>query len=362
MFSLEYFGSDTNTINWLFIAFVLSILQWFITFGFLYLHRNILKTKNLQEDFPGFLRHIGFLSDHFYWFWNLFPIIFYLHFFYIEHAWNSWMVSVFLLDIDNQISLLYTQFFQSNLALYIDLGVLFFLFFASLYFGYTMQDKKYQKMLKDKSSLYWWAKKTNANLYFIRKIFLVNNLILVGFLTYLITKISIFLIFILRLDTLNIFPFHPDGYGGFHVFMQSFSILIGMYLLRGSMGIIGLDDHKGQGISHLIGDILNTVYLPMSLGLFSFMFIDITRHMNVAFEKYKLSDYLSSAHYGTFLNDYLAATDKASFLNNFNDYYEILKQNAFPIDIALFYNAIATIVLPISFWFLINHYKEKLNA
>ena len=222
--------------------------------------------------------------------------------------------------------------------------------------------QKHKKMVEAKTSLYWWSSELNSKIYFLRKIFLVSNLILIGFLTYLITKISIFISLLLNIPELNIFPFHIDGYGGLHTIMQLTSILLSMYLLRASMGLIGLDDHKGQGLSHKVGDILNIIYLPLALSLMTLVYVSIKNHLSLASEKYNITQYLSSETYQNFIDNFNSAQDKAEALSPFFDYYSILTYNSFPVDVSLFYNTAFTAVLPISIWFLVNNYQDKINA
>jgi hypothetical protein len=134
-----------------------------------------------------------------------------------------------------------------------------------------------------------------------------------------------------------------------------------MYLLRASMGLIGLDDHRGQGWSHKAGDILNIIYLPIGIGLMSLVYIKIKSHLALANEKYAITEYLSSATYQEFIKKFDTTDDKAALLDSFYNYYEILTYNAFPIDINLFYNTAFTVVIPISMWFLVNNYQDKIN-
>jgi len=358
--NLEYIGSEYSY-NWLLILALFSVLQWFITLYIIYSNSSIKLhiVEDIQEKHPGYDRYLSFLSDNFYWFWNIFPIIYFVHFFYIEASWETWMQSLFILDVDSQIKELYEQFFYSQLSKNVDISILIILIIPSLIFGYFGQDKKHKKMIEEKTSLYWWSKTLNSKIYFLRKIFLVSNLLLIGFLTYLISKISIFITMLLNIPELNIFPFHLDGYGGLHPIMQVTAILLSMYLLRASMGLIGLDDHKGQGFSHKVGDILNIIYLPIGVALMYLIYSSIKNHLAIASEKYEISKYLSSEIYQKFLDNFKGASDKAEALSPFFDYYSILAYNSFPIDIGLFYNTAFTAVLPISIWFLVKSYQDK---
>jgi len=363
-FNLNYIGQEYS---WLFYLALLSVLQHIIT---AYLVSNDAKDtqkvsihtiETMEIAHPNFTRYVSYLQDHFYWFWNIFPIIFFAHFLYIDYSWSAWMQSLFLLDINEQIKELYTDFFYSTYSQAIDSFILIFISFVSLYFGYFGQDKKHKMMMQEKNELYWWSKKFNSKIYFLRKIFLVTNLILIGYLTYLITKISIFLGMILRFEKLNVFPFHVDGYGGFHFFMEITSILIAMYLLRASMGIIGLDDHKDQGTMHKVGDWANIIYLPFAIGIFSLLIYQVKRHLSLANEAYNIDQYLSLENFNAFIIKFQNSTDQVSVLNEFNNYFRILNNNSFPIDITMFYNTAFTAVMPISIWFLIENFKGQIK-
>lgn len=372
-YELHYVGSQYN---WLFILFILSVLQWVVTLTIVINNlgnkeSTLVSGKNkvtlhdansFKKEHLDYSRYVSFLSDNFYWFWNIFPIIFFIHFFYIESSWASWMRSFFILDVSDNIKNLYASFFHSDASFYVDVAILALITVPAVAFGYFGQDKKHKKMIASKSELYWWSSELNEYVYLLRKAFLVLNLILVGFLTYIITKISIFVVLILNFSQLNVFPFHMDGYGGLHAIMEITSILISMYLLRASMGVIGLDDHKGQGLSHLIGDLLNIIYLPLGVALFSIVFYKVKNHLSAADDKFEISSYLSGAKFQAHIESFINSKDKASALNEFNDYYSILTYSSFPIDVTLFYNSAFTVVMPISIWFLINNYKDKINA
>ena len=363
-FNLNYIGQEYS---WLFYLALLSVIQHIVTAILIRtdakstVETSIHTVTTMQMTYPDFKRYVSYIQDHFYWFWNIFPIIFFAHFLYIDYSWSAWMQSLFLLDIDKQIEDLYKNFFYSNYSQYIDSFILVFISLVSLYFGYFGQDKKHQIMMQEKNELYWWSKKFNPKIYFLRKIFLVTNLILIGYLTYLITKISIFLSIILAFEKLNIFPFHVDGYGGLHFFMEISSILIAMYLLRASMGIIGLDDHKDQGTIHKIGDWANIIYLPLAISLFSLLIYQVKKHLSLANEAYNIKQYLSLEHFNGFIEKFKNSTDPVSVLSDFNNYYAILNNNSFPIDITMFYNTAFTAVMPISIWFLIENFKGQIK-
>jgi len=361
-FNLNYIGQEYS---WLFYLALLSILQLILTTLLIRIDTNstnntsIHLVSSMQKAYPKFRRHVSFFQDHFYWFWNIFPIIFFAHFLYIDYSWPIWMKHLFLLDINDKIQNLYTLFFHSHYSDRADSFILTLVVSVSIYFGYFGQDEKHTIMLEEKKEIYWWSKKFNPKIYVLRKIFLVSNLVLIGFLTYLITKISIFLGLILAFEKLNVFPFHVDGYGGFHFLMEISSILIAMYLLRASMGIIGLDDHKDQGTMHRVGDWINIFYLPAGIILFSLLIYHVKRHLTLANESYNIDQYLSLEHFNSFVEKFKDSSDPASVLNNFNDYYEILKYNSFPIDITMFYNTAFAAVMPISIWFLIENFKGQ---
>ncbi len=362
-YNFNYLGSEYN---WLFYLAILSITQH-IVMSLLVRKDAVSDVKTsihtvmaMEVSHPGFKRYISYIHDNFYWFFNVFPILYFVHFFYLDYSWPGWMHSLFLLDVDGQIAALYQGFFYSNTANSVDwiIFIITVIIFPTV--AYKSQDKKHTQQLKQKSELYWWSKELNPSIYALRKIFLYFNIALISFLTYLITKISIFVGLVLSLDTLNIFPFHVDGYGGLHFMMEITSILISMYLLRASMGIIGLDDHKGQGFMHQLTDWLNIIYLPVAIALFGTIIYQTKQHLNFAREKYDIDKYLSPDIYNAYIEKFKVATDKSAMLNDFSDYYDILRNSAFPIDISMYYNTAFTAVMPISLWFLMSNFKEQI--
>lgn len=338
-YDFNYLGSEYN---WLFYLAILSITQH-IVMSLLVQKDAVSDVKTsihtvaaMEVAHPGFKRYISYIHDNFYWFFNVFPIIYFAHFVYIDYSWPNWMHSLFFLDIDGKIAALYQSFFYSDLAHGVDWVIFVITVIVFPTVAYKSQDKKHTQQLKQKSELYWWSRELNPSIYALRKIFLYFNIALISFLTYLITKISIFVGLVLSLDTLNVFPFHVDGYGGLHFMMEITSILISMYLLRASMGIIGLDDHKGQGFMHQLTDWLNIIYLPVAIALFGTIIYQTKQHLIFAREKYDIDKYLSPDIYNAKIAMFKTAVDKSQFLNDFSDYYDILRNSAFPIDISMY--------------------------
>jgi len=360
---LNYIGLEYN---WLFYLAVGAILQHILTA--LLVRDNavskyktsIHKVSELQQENLHFDRYISYVSDNFYWFWNIFPIIFFAHFFYMELSWSSWMSNLFLLDINKEIVNTYEYMFYSRDAEILDIIVLTLVLCLAIYGGVIIQNAKHKTMIQNKTELYWWSRTLNPIIFYLRQFFLVTNLTLIGYLTYIITKISAFLTSVLLIDDLNIFPFHVDGYSGLHFMMEIVSILLAMYLLRASMGIIGLNDHKGQGFMHQLGDWLNIFYLPLGIALFSILVYNVKRHMDIAYEKFDIAGYLNQDTFNNFIQTFKTTTDKSSAINSFNDYYAILNFNSFPIDITMFYNTIFAAVMPISVWFLMDNFKGQI--
>ena len=371
-YNLTYLASEytlPNTefpFNWLFILATLSIVQLIITSLLVNKHNDIRLTslKEIKSKYPGYKRHVSFHSDTFYWFWNIFPIIFYAHFFYIEASWSSWILQISMLDSTNKLNEEYQMIFHSNYSSILDIIILLFLSLTS-FVAWKEQDKKDQKMCEtqdNKHPLYWWSSKFSIKIYWIRKIFLIFNIFLIGFLTYLITKISFFIIRTLHLPDLIISPFHVDGYGGLHIIMQISAILLAMYLLRGAMGVIGLDDHKDQSSKHKFFDKLNIGYAVISIIVFSwFVYTEIKEKLFNAYVKYDISTYLSSNTYQNFIDSLSASKITPDKLSDFFDYYAILSYDSFPLDIAMYYSTIFTAVAPISVWFFMTHYGNNLK-
>jgi len=363
-YELNYLG---HQYSWLFYLALLSFTQHLVMS--ILVRRNALSdtetsihTVNAMEiSHPGFNRYVSYIHDNFYWFFNIFPIIYFIHFFYIDYSWSSWMNSLFLLDVNSSIQELYQSFFYSNSSKTIDWVILGITVIIFPTVAYRSQDTKHFLQLQDKTALYWWSRELNPAIYHLRKIFLFFNIALISYLTYIITKLSIFISVVLSLSDLNIFPFHVDGYGGLHFMMEITSILISMYLLRASMGIIGLDDHKGQGFMHQLTDWLNIFYLPVAIGLFGTLIYQTKHHLAFAHEKYNIDKYLSPDIYNQYIDKFNIAVDKTVVLTQFTQYYGILKHNAFAIDISMYYNTAFTAVMPISLWFLMANFKDQIS-
>ncbi len=365
--TLNYIGS--KYFDWLYILFVLSILQWFITIFFVFKNRNI-----LFDDIEGFQDikiKISFIKDYFYQFWNIYPIVFYLFFYYIQTMWNTWMVHIMMITNSSSNIIKSYEILFGEKGLKVDIFLLSILVIGSFYSAFFVQKNKQDIFIKSTKIIYWWDIRINKYIYWVRAIFLFLNLILISYLTLIVTKIAIFILSILFLENLNIFPFHPDGYAGLKVLMEISSVIISIYLLRSSMGIIGYMDHKGQGIAHKITDIYNISYLPLGIIFLIILINKVKDLLFYAYEKYNLKNLLSSDNYQNWINKFqndvnntseiLDSLDKYS--SSIQNYYSVLNFNKFPIDLTLFVNSIFTWILPISFWFLFNffehYYKQR---
>jgi len=364
---LNYIGVE---LHWLSILFLLSILQWVIM-GYL-VYNNKDKLFNEIKGFNNRKDKISFIKDHFFWFWNIYPIIFYLFFYYIEIMWSSWYQSLLMIDYNNKIKGLYENiFFISETSHWIDVDfILLFVIFIpiSILSAFYLQNKKTNEFEKNKNKIYWWDKRINPNIFLVRNIFLFFNLVLIAYITLIITKIAIFVMSALLINNLNIFPYHPDGYGGLKVFMEISAIIISIYLLRSAIGVVGYLDHgKEQGFSHIAVDTWNFMFIFLGLFFVTASIVKIKSHLNNAYEKYNIDALLSSEIYNKWINQYKVELDQnnlelvSNFSDNIHNFYSIYNFNNFPLDLSLYISPIFTLILPLSLWFLFKSFESHTN-
>ena len=361
---LNYLGVN---FHWLSILFFLSILQWAIIGYLVYKERD--KLFNNIQGFHERKEKISFTKDHFFWFWNIYPIIFYLFFYYIEIMWPSWYQSLLMIDHNDKIKILYENiFFISKDSYWIDVDFIFlFAIFIpiSLLSAFYLQNAKIDKFEKNKNKIYWWDKRINPNIFLTRNIFLFFNLVLIAYITLIVTKIAIFIISTLFINELNIFPFHPDGYGGLRVFMEISAIILSIYLLRSAIGVVGYLDHGNeQGISHVLVDTWNFIFIFFGLFFVAELIIKIQNYLKKAFDKYNLETILSPEMYNKWINQYENEVDihnlekVSNFLDNITNFYSVYNFNNFPLDLSLYISPIFTLILPLSLWFLFKSFEQ----
>jgi len=358
------FCPDSNYTSWLFILFIFAILQWFITGYYIYKYRYDLFKDIDNEKYSKIIR-IPFSKDYFYWFWNIFPIIIYLFFLHIDFSWETFQNLIYMLDNNEKnIESAYDIFFGNIIITNIDsLALIIMILWA--FYACVVQLVKQENFKKDRKKIYWWdIELSQGKIFWVREFFLFTNMILVGYLSFLFTKLTLLISYILTINNLNVFPFHPDGYGGLRVFMEISSLILSLYVLRFSMGIVGYSDHKEQGIIQKIGDYYNMIYLLFGITFIGYLIYKIRIHLEKAYNGFNIKGLLSKEHYQVFINEYNNSdiTQKGDLFDKINDYYlPIINFNKFPLDISLYIDSIFTLILPISIWFIFRHYETSNN-
>jgi len=383
---MHYIGSH-QTINWLFILACLSIIQWIITLIYVSKKYNILGreiTNNAFsirgefdiKDYPKENR-ISFTHDYFYIYWNIYPIIFYIFFYYLDTSWNSYLNQIIMIGGDKAQEVYNFWFkqipiFSTEISYqYIDMIVLFISIFIAYKATFGTQIKKQIQFINETNKLYWWDIRISKELYWIRFIFLFFNMILVAFIAYLGLKVVLFVTSILSLDTLTINPFHPDNFGGLRVLMEISSIILAIYLLRATMGIIGFLDHRGVDDKfQFIGDFYHTSYFFFGIGfIFFFIYkidfilghIDISKLLShVVYKTYNVCQDLNLTEIKNVICTEPNSTKLAQIGGDLNNYYQNLLQfNKFPIDLSLFMSSIFTFIFPLAIWFIISFIENR---
>jgi len=355
---LNYIGAG-KSINWLFILFILSILQWILVGLEIYKCRN-----KLFSDIPNFRikEKVPFIKDEFYVFWNIFPIILYAFFSYLDMSWNTLFKSILLLDKEHQILKFYNELFGNYAITHYDILSIIVMFLLGLCAVFVQIDKQIN-FTKKCNKIYWWDIKINKLIYWYRSIFLFFNMILIGYISFILFKITVFISLVLNVD-LNVFPFHPDHYGGLKVIMEISSIIVALYLLRSLMGIVGLYDHKEQGFSQKIGDYYNLAYLFAGVILIIYQIIMFKKHLLKAFEKYNFENIIfNKDKYLEFINSFTNNLHKEVIsindIEKIEKYYTYIDFNKFSLDINLYTSSVFTFILPLSLWFIFRYFTNS---
>ena len=363
---MDYLGSNLP-INWLFILAILSFFQWIFIGYYVLKNYNILGNKISNNAFDGVEKYkdnnkvrIPFIKDYFFIYWNIYPLIFYGFFYYLDVSWNNFLTQIIMIDgKDSQ--KLYYYFFKNDYIKFLDLFVLIVAIILAYIGTFGTQIKKQIQFINEKDKIYWWDIRINKKIYWIRFVFLFLNIILIAFITYLTTKVIIFMTLVLYSKNITINPFNPDGFGGLRVFIEIASIILSIYLLRATMGIVGLLDHIGiKNRIQFLGDIYHTLYFFFGIG-FIILFM---QRIHYWLSTVNLKKYLSHDIYLYFTNQINSfdINKTLKFSGDIANYYnKLLNFNKFPADLSIFTGAIFTFVLPVSLWFLIHTLENKNN-
>jgi len=359
-----------NEFVFLFILFIFACLQWMLIFiYFIKNHHQIKKLdQSLFESFKNYTvsKKVPFYKDYYFFYWNLFPIIYFIYFSMLVYSWDDKFATINMITKGN-ISDIFSLFFDKvnifntlieyrKIDILIIIMTLIYIYFISM----GTQFKKQQQFIKETKQIYWWDIRISKYLFIVRLIFLISNVILVSFITYIITKVTLFTIFILYSKYIKFIanPFYPDNYGGLKILMEVSSIIISMYFFRAMMGIVGFLDHKGvKTFKQYVGDIYNMLYVIIGF----VYFILITYGIYKILSKVDTSIYMTQNIYNKFLiQDSNFSTTIVNKISTVSDYYTpLINFNKYPFDLSLLSNSILTIVLPLSLWFLLNFISNR---
>jgi hypothetical protein len=355
---VDYIGSD-GSYNWLFWLMILSVIQWFVSGYFVIKHFSEIGSDirppstsrlRLSDD----TQRVGFLRDSFYHLWNLYPIVLYFLFYYLELSWNVLMAKIDMIGGPKAHALYQDLFVKYPQLDYLALAFIMMLAFLST-FG--TQRARQLHLVKTKSKIYWWDKRLIPALFYTRFVFLFFNMILIGFISYLTLKITLYVFGVLALDTLTINPFHPDGYGGLRVVVEIVAVLISIYFLRATLGIIGLFDHaQTKDKVQFLGDVYHFMYLFVGVFLLyhvidrSNALIDRAgiRNLFVPFDDYRsLTDQLTHEHNQTLYDTFASQVAPGHALQGF------------PVDLGLLSGSLLSLAIPLGLMFLVGFFKHN---
>lgn len=121
--------------------------------------------------------------------------------------------------------------------------------------GCILQLLKQNKFRKSKNYVYWWDIRISKKIFRIRLICLFFNMLTVILVAATIFKLILIIsVVALKCDISPIF-FHPDGMGGLgNIGTAALTIAFTCIIISGC-GLVALIDHRGQGATHLIGDV-----------------------------------------------------------------------------------------------------------
>lgn len=362
--NLHYIGSN-ESINWLFILCCLAVIQWVITIIYVSKNYNILGRSIEVKELNHYRDKISFTHDYYYIYWNIYPILFYAFFYYIDTSWNAYFNQIVMIG-GYQVKDLYDNFFielplGSGISYkFIDTLILIIMISFAYMATFGTQIKKQKQFMDETNKVYWWDIRIVKELYWIRFIFLFFNMVLVGFVAYITTKVALFVLALLSMGDIifNINPFHPDLFGGLRVLMEISSIILAIYLLRAMLGIVGFLDHRGvDDTFQFIGDLYHSVYFALGIG---FIMTFVYQIDNIL-ESVNIKEYLSPEKFKDFNMDINMSTseiaDKAGNMANY--YANLLQFNKFPVDLSLFTSSIFTFILPLSLWFIVSFMDNR---
>ncbi|NKQ40701.1 MAG: hypothetical protein HF962_03935 [Sulfurovum sp.] len=163
---MDYLGSNLS-INWLFILAILSCLQWMLVGYYALKNYNKLGNKISNDSFVGVEQYkdnkkarIAFTRDYFFIYWNIYPIIFYSFFYYLDVSWYNYLTQIIM--IAGEVAEHYYYYlFKSNYIRFIDLLVLIIAVFIAYIGTFRVQIKKQIQYMNQKGKIYWWDIRIN---------------------------------------------------------------------------------------------------------------------------------------------------------------------------------------------------------
>ena len=261
---------NSNLVLWIFISLLgFAILQWIIIIFYTYNNSKeiLFKLKALQKSSTGFtiiphdLRKsstgftiIPYENDNFFKIWNLLPLILNSIIFFIIYKfrleWNE-DISVLVSDSGN---------ITSFVAYKVIVGVLVCLFILVSIYSYHFQLKKQKNIECGKyKEIYWWDKRINDKIFFVRRFFLVPNMLNIFLSLLFATAVLVEIIYMIDSGSFKYIPFHGDHNGGFNALETLVLSSLLIALLWVSNSIFALVDHSKQGAEHMSSNITGII-------------------------------------------------------------------------------------------------------
>lgn len=168
--NLHYLGSN-ESINWLFILACLSIIQWLLTIILVSKNYNILGRTIESKELQHYKSKISFTHDYFYIYWNIYPILFYSFFYYIDTSWSTYLNQIIMIGGDD-VKQVYANFFKVFPYYeidykWIDTLILFIIIFFAYLATFGTQIKKQIQFIDQVDKVYWWDIRIIKELYWI---------------------------------------------------------------------------------------------------------------------------------------------------------------------------------------------------
>ena len=246
---------ETAGPNLLFVLLGIAILQWMLTLP-LVLKNNLF--RNLADFEVEARRKVSFLEDKQYILWNILPIILLINYLYAWYFWADWETGLRLHFGEHfqQIYAWVEKAFGTNWILIGAIGV-------AIYGAFPLQLKKARRFRERKEIVYWWDREISHSIFVLRLWCLLPNLVSVILGAAFLVKVTLLVSLSALYGDVDPTLLHPDGAGGLGFMGEMALVVAAPCLIITGSGVVGLLDHRGQGFSHLFGDLaLVAMLLP----------------------------------------------------------------------------------------------------